>query len=494
MNARRTLIALIAMLLTVLAVPSTGVAAPALNGTFSVSGTPGHVTEGPDGNVWFTLSGSSLNHEFGKIDPNGTVTEYDTPTPGLGVVGITTGPDNKIWMTANAKLVKVDPANPAAAQELPNADITDPRGITKGSDGNLWAGSGDQAIKINPATGATITKFTVAGMSARGADLGPDGNVWIVDFGGRIVRVTPTGATTAFTVGGGPQEIASGPDQLAFGNPGAVPQTVGRISLTGVVSPTPDPAADPFGVTYGLDGAFWFAQFAGNNLGRLSSTGELTTLGGFAAASGPRYITKGAGGTLWVSLETAKKIARVSGLEAPTPPSTGGGGGTTPTTTTITPPPVPPVDTSVPQVSDVLVKPDRFIAGPTPTAVAAAKKKPARGPVGTTISFMVTKDATATLSIEQALPGRKTRTSCRRPTRANPKAKKCTRYKVRGTLTRTALKGQNAVPFSGRIGQKRLPPGKYRVGVSATDSLGQSGLPQYASFTILAPGKAKGKR
>ena len=96
-----------------------------------------------------------------------------------------------------------------------------------------------------------------------------------------------------------------------------------------------------------------------------------------------------------------------------------------------------------------------------------------------------------TLLIEKVKVGRKSGSSCVKPSRKNRKAKRCALYKRAGALSRNGLKGQNEVPFSGRIGSRKLTPGKYRVGISSTNAAG-TGNPQFASFTVLPPGNAKG--
>ena len=107
---------------------------------------------------------------------------------------------------------------------------------------------------------------------------------------------------------------------------------------------------DPFGIVLGDDGAHWIANFAKDTLTRLAPDRTVTTLPGFSAGSGPRHITVGAGHTLWVGLETAKKIARVSGVEPPPPQ---------PQPQPVPesqPQPPPMVDTTAPSVTKVAVR------------------------------------------------------------------------------------------------------------------------------------------
>jgi streptogramin lyase len=434
-----------------------------------VGSTPYDITTGSDGNLWFTDPGTS---KVGKVTPAGAYTGFG----GIGLVtprGIASGPNGHLYIVVagTPEVMEFNPATGTKVADIPLPGAANVQFIAKGPDNNMWVtdfSSPGKLFRINTTGSPTATAVPVAGSSSLlGVTAGPDGKVWFTEASGtpKIWRINTDGSSptsTAQLTGG-----ASDPEVMAQGQDGNVYVAIFNTAQVGQVT------ANPFAVT----------QFKT----------------GISGTMGPRGIAKGPDGNMWYTNETQNKIGRFTVDPPPTPPSTGGGGGggggttTTPTTTTTTTtPPAPGPENGVPQVSNVLVRPDRFIAGPQATAVAAAKK-PARGPVGTTFTVMLSKDATAKLVIEQALPGRKTRTSCARPSRRNRKAKKCTRYKKRGTLTRTGLKGENAVPFSGRVGQKRLPSGKYRVGISATDSLGQTGLPQYATFTILAPGKAKGR-
>lgn len=324
MRTRRLATLALTVVLTLAAglLPATASAAPAVNGVFDLSGSPGHLTEGPDGNIWATLSGSGLGNELARITPQGTVTEFD-PADVASPVGIATGDDGNLWVTQSGGVAKVPPADPDSATKFAIAAIADPRGITGGPDGNLWTASADKVLRIPPLDPTNPEEFTVAGMGARGISAGP-ALIWVADFGGqRIISLKPDGSdVTPYAVGGNPQEVAaSNGAQVAYGNPGTDPQTVGRITPGGAPETTPAPLADPFGVAFGADGAYWFAQFAAHDLGRLTTAGEYTTLAGLPANSGPRYLTAGPANTLWVGLETSQQVARVSGLEPPAPKS-----------------------------------------------------------------------------------------------------------------------------------------------------------------------------
>jgi len=302
------------ILLAALLGPAAADAKPRLAGTFDLSGTPGQITRGSDGNVWVTISGSGLGNNLARIKPNGNVTEY-APAALVNPVGITSGPDHNLWLTRNGGVVRVPPDDPDSAQDFNLAAISDPRGITKGPEGKLWAASGDQFVSFEPGNPAGFDATTINGMGARGI-AASGGKLWIADFGGqRILRVKPNASFKEYDVGGGPQEVASGPDgSIAYSNPGTDPQTVGRIESSGKPKKTKVPNSDPFGMVFAPDHNWWFAEFAKDQLGLLSTDGALKQFKDLPNGSGPRYVAEGSNGTLWVSLENSQKVARIKGV------------------------------------------------------------------------------------------------------------------------------------------------------------------------------------
>ncbi len=338
----RTLIALGATALALPLAAAPASADPVVDGQFQVTGvgTNNQITVGPDSNIWLTLD-SGVTNDLAKITPDGVVTEYD-PAAITDPTGITAGPDGNLWVTQNGGVAKFSPADPGSAVATPIAAITDARAITVGPDANLWTGSETKLVKIPPANPAGATSFTVL-TQARWITAGTDGNLWVADgIGGqRVVRVTPAGVATPFPTGGGPQGIAAGPNgQVAYSNPIANPQEVGRIADPGPAQATATPLADPTGVAFGADQAYWFAQFGTNDLGRLTPDGAYSTLP-IAANTGPRQLTGGPNNTLWVTLDTSDKVARVSGVNPPAPPN---------------PTPNPALDTSITKAPKKVVR------------------------------------------------------------------------------------------------------------------------------------------
>jgi virginiamycin B lyase len=445
-------------------------AAPAVAGEFALPGAniPGQLTAGPDGNIWVALSGG--DKDVAKVAPDGTVTAYEVSAIPGSPTGIVAGPDGNLWTTVNGGVVRFSPATPDTGDTLfPVAAITDPRRIVAAPDGNLWTASGDQLVKITTAGVATPT--TVTGMGARGITVAGDGKLYVADFGGtRIVATsTATPATQTFVaVGGGPQEVAVAPTgQVAFGNPGAFPQTIGRFTPGGPVATVDVPNADPFGVTVGADGAFWFAQFAAGTLGRLAADGTFTALGGLTAAAGPRWVTTAPGDTLWVSEEVSRKIAKVTGVSAPAP--------VVPTPDPVVPGPGPGPAPGPGTVADVTAP------------VLSAFSGPARIRRGTAATFRITvsEAAAVTYRFQRLAPGRRRGSRCVSPTAAARRAKPCTRVLAVGSIVTSAVAGQVTFRFSGRLKGRTLAPGRYRVTPIAQEPAGNRATGRPRALVVL---------
>jgi streptogramin lyase len=326
----------LALILALLALaPATASAAPAISGEFpavgTLSGGPKHLSQGPDGNIWVVLEGAKL----AKITPDGAVTEYATSnlsTP----IGITAGPDGNLWVTGTNQVVKVSPSDPTVGVPTTINEIGGAQAITTGPDNNLWTASQTSLIKIPPGNPSGYTHFDAVLGGARGIARGNDDQLWVADFGGqRIASFTTAGAPTYYGTDatGGPMQVAAGPGtQIGFTDPIVQPEEIGRITPGGTAqrSMVSGGSGDPTGIAFGNDGAYWIARFGGNDLVRFTPDGQQTTLTGFSANAGPRQITNGPGDTLWVGLETAAKVARVTGVAAPPPGgggAPGGGGG-----------------------------------------------------------------------------------------------------------------------------------------------------------------------
>jgi len=299
-----------AALLAVAASPAA--AAPKVTSKFAVSGvgTNNEITQGPDGNVWVTLDNAN---DVAQLSPKGVVKEFDA-TDIANPVGIASGPGKTLWVTQPGGVAVFDPADPDSATKYAINDITDPRPIVRGPDGNMWTVSGQNVIRISAADPTQFTSFPVLS-AGRDIDRGKDGNLWVADFGGQVVKVDTDGNATAFDTGAGSglQALAAGPrGQVGYADPTSNPQIVGRVVGNKVKRTQSE--GDPFGVAYAAK-AYWMPRFAANDLLTLDpKTGKARSAVKLGKNVGPRRITTGPDGTLWVTLDGAEKIARVSGV------------------------------------------------------------------------------------------------------------------------------------------------------------------------------------
>lgn len=144
----------------------------------------------------------------------------------------------------------------------------------------------------------------------------------------------------------------------------------------------------------------------------------------------------------------------------------------------VVPPPPPPPGVSKPKLTKVKLTRKKFRVSGKKTAKVAAKKgkkKRKKSPKGTKVKFTVSVDSSVTMVIEQKTKGRKVKGKCRKAKRKFRKRKKCNRFVKAGKFVRKNQQaGARTVAFSGRIGKKKLKPGKYRIRVTAYNSAGAS--------------------
>ena len=135
-------------------------------------------------------------------------------------------------------------------------------------------------------------------------------------------------------------------------------------------------------------------------------------------------------------------------------------------------------DTQAPLVSGFGAAPSVFALARAGTPVVA------RVPRGTRFRYTLSEAAQVRVTIQRALAGRRQRGRCVRPSPQLLRAKRCTRYRTIGTLTRTGTTGANRIRFSGRIGERALRPRSYRAVITATDAAGNRSTPKRTHFRV----------
>jgi virginiamycin B lyase len=289
------------------------------------SSQPGNLVAGPDGALWFTELGRPF---LGRITTDGTVSEF--PITGAAY-GLTSGPDGALWVSEGSRIERVTTAGAITTFDLAGASAGS---ITHAHDGNLWfVSSSNNLVRMTPA--GVRTSFTVDPAVSPGLGNvveGPDGNLWVAEMTlDRVARVTTSGVVTRF----GPVESGSTPSpfgisSLTAGADGAVwgveaygTTAVVRISTEGAITSFPCPQVKT--VTTGPDGAIWY--LAGNasssaddwRLGRLAPDGT-TSEHPFTTTSRLVGLATGSDGNLWFSeLDTSTVARMTSGIPSAAP-------------------------------------------------------------------------------------------------------------------------------------------------------------------------------
>lgn len=329
LRASRVLVPVLLILLACAGFAAPASAAPAVDGEFAIPGgigTDNDIVQGPDGNMWVT---TNVTDGVARITPAGDVTQFTLPNDAFGIA---VGPDGNLWVSSAVGVIKVPPANPAGFTTFTGIGLNGGKGIVKGPDGKMWVAGTNQLISFDPANpNGTADSTTILNLAPHGMSVGSDGLLWIADGNGKVYSATATATPTVtpydiqIDAAGGAQSVGAGPNgQVVYAAPTTDPQTVGRITPGGSPLKTELTASDPFGVVFAPDGAYWIARSQANDLLRLTPDGQTSMLTGFAPSGGvgPRKVATGPDGTLWVTLDTPEKVARVTGVVAPPPPVT----------------------------------------------------------------------------------------------------------------------------------------------------------------------------
>jgi len=252
---------------------------------------PGDIAAGPDGNLWFT-----------------EVTYASGP-----------GPRGPVELPSSAAIARISPTG--VITEFTFSDGLFPNSITLGPYGNLWfpetgLTGGYRLSRITPS--GVITQFEIFLSSSFGlGDIatGPDGNLWGTEIGPSIARITTAGASAEFALPpmANVSKIVSGPDGNMWFTDGGTNQ-IGRITTSGDVTEysIPTPNSGPFGISLGPDGNLWFTESTGNKIGRITPAGAITEFPAIADGSSPLGIAAGPDGNMWFTEALRNKIGRIS--------------------------------------------------------------------------------------------------------------------------------------------------------------------------------------
>jgi virginiamycin B lyase len=262
----------------------------------------------------------------------GAIAEFPVPTNGRPAY-IARGPqgDNELWFTdqQNARIGRINSQgifDTSYPVPTPYASLGD---ITAGPDGNMWflENTVHQIGRVTP--DGQITEFPVntGGMSLTHIVSGPDGALWFtgIEVSGQatVGRITTDGHVTTFQLPGAenfhsPSGITVGPDNALwmtepYGNEIVRMTTTGQVHefTTGI-----SPGAFPVNITTGPDGNLWFTEPGINSVGRITPQGSVTEFTvGIQPNAALDAITTGPDGALWFTEDgnhIANRIGRIT--------------------------------------------------------------------------------------------------------------------------------------------------------------------------------------
>jgi streptogramin lyase len=314
---------------------------------------PYGIVAGPDGNIYFTQSGTG---EIGEITENGAgelgvisggdnIKEYalpsssDTmPSPNstiastsLSPLEITTGPGNNIFFTETGanEIGELVIESMAAPSAVPSGEFI----TTPGSDGQTYLAGSTDLPGILPI--GTIIEFITptANSGPTGITMGPNGSIWFTEASAdNIGTLNPTtGHITEYSIPGsyGPGDIALAPDQnlwftvnggynLAYINPTTGVPGFPKFTLSNFVAA---------GLT-SANGHLWFTDDINNRIGYINVQSSPASVATFGPASGTSTTTPlnqplgivSADGELWFTEPAGNEIGQASISSLPSMP------------------------------------------------------------------------------------------------------------------------------------------------------------------------------
>ena len=320
-GAERVLAATLALGLS-LSVGSAALAAPvgALK-QFKVptaNSDPRAITNGSDGNRWFTegTDSSLAPAKIGRVTPAGAITEFDADCNFCILTDIDQGPEGILYMTSNNPiLVRFDVDTQTL---LPPIDIPD-TGSAQEIDVNgddIWFIADSNSLVRYTITAGQFTEFPLAfDKSPADVVIDDEGDPWFTaPLDGTVNRFDlETGTVVeSFPVPDGlsPRSITIATDGQLWFTSRFVPQGVGRLDPTsGVVTSFLTPSnPGPEGVAASPDGSIWFTQTTKGNIARIDNSGVITEAKA-VKGSEPFGITVAPNGDPWFTMMSANKIA-----------------------------------------------------------------------------------------------------------------------------------------------------------------------------------------
>jgi len=283
--------------------------------------SPLDITQGSDGNFWFT-EGNVLPpqpfgpHNVGLITPSGAITEFAVcffcfPNR------IVQGPGGVLYFTkSDPGLGRIRTDGTVLPDVVPPNTLANGNGVAAHGDDTFFAAFNTHSIWRYNVPSDQFTEYAIPTPGASPSEVAVDagGIVWFTDAGtNQIGRLDP--ATGTITETPPLDGDVNGPRGIAIATDGKVWFTKRFSHVVGFLDPLTNQVTEfqlattgPEGIAAGSDGSIWFTQSVAGNVARITSAGVITE-GKSVKGSEPFGITVAPSGDPWYAELSANKIA-----------------------------------------------------------------------------------------------------------------------------------------------------------------------------------------
>lgn len=246
---------------------------------------PTDITEGGDGNLWFSHDGG-----IGRVTPGGTITNFQPPALAGGTDQVATDTDGNVWFTDfDDDLVgRVDVGTTSVATFAVPGNMGDPFGLTTDPAGRIWYDSmASGRVGIVTTAGAFAQSFAIpANVRADGEMVaGADGDIYFESSTNRIGRITTDGVVSSYFT----SSKISTATGITLGPDGRIWLTSAFNSKVGHFSPDGDQRPDA------LLGLAQAGPFKGGN--------AYSAIVGDTVQTQSRSVTRGGTTELWLQVQ-----------------------------------------------------------------------------------------------------------------------------------------------------------------------------------------------
>jgi virginiamycin B lyase len=275
---------------------------------------PRSITNGSDGNRWFTTGTEFVPSEIGRITPAGEIDQFGPACATCIVTDIIQGPGDVLYYTSNEPFLGSITTSGTIRDPIviPNSNAVAGNLAVRGNEIWFTDFNNDSLWRYEVPPDGSVGQFTQFRVpEPHDAVVDGEGIVWFtapLELG--IGRLDPaTGAVTVTPTTRAPRELTIAADGEIWFTARFTPQGVGRLDpATGEVTEFPLTNVGPVGIAASPDGTVWFTQTTKGNVARITDAGVITE-GKVVRNSEPFGITVAPDGDPWYTMSAANKIA-----------------------------------------------------------------------------------------------------------------------------------------------------------------------------------------